>query len=678
MTRTPWWLLAALAASLALIGCDDGGGGGDEPTADAGGVEPDAAPPSGFTDSGLPIPEALPTARFALADDPPTTPLGDVPFPSDVYRAADGQLDLRGFPNQRNQNDSVLQRIVQAIEADTGGFGTAATLYMAFDGLIDPTTLPADAAASMTDGSNLMLVDIDPDSAEAGRRWPIEWRIGYDATLYLPANTLAVRLVEGSALRPQTTYALVITDSAAEPAPGFTATLSETRPDGAAGSAWDAHAPLRAWIAESGVAVASAAVFTTQDSVGELFRARDFIHTLPAPSIVDVTSQGIQQQLYEHFTGTYRAPRFQEGSPPYRTTGTGPGTFAFDDGGDPIVQGEEELRFSLAVPSSADLEMPDAGWPVVLYGHGTGGDYLSYISARVATTLSQVGIAVLSIDQIHHGPRDPREDGCQDDIDYAGCVGISFFNFVVPGAGRDNVRQSALDFVSLLRLARNFEIDGALTSGGETVRLDPDNVLFMGHSQGGINGPLFLAVEPLVKGGVLSAAGATIAISIEQKRRPVDIPMLVGQVLPVGDNDVIDRWHPALMLLQTFIEKGDPVNYARYWFDEPPAGYAPKSVFMTGGLMDDYTPPDAIFALAAAGRMPVIPPVLVSIPLFDLLGIGPAGDTPFGGNVAGGAASAGLAQFGDLGHFVIQNSMSARTRYQQFLRSLADGDPQIH
>ncbi|MEZ4435507.1 MAG: alpha/beta fold hydrolase [bacterium] len=668
------WLLTALPAALVAAlaaGCDDGGGEAPIPDARA----PDAEAPR-FTDGGLPIPEELPTARFILAEDPATTRLGDIPFPSDLYRTADGRLDLRGFPN-RTQG-SILERILLAIEADTDGFGTSSTMYMAFDGVVDPTALPRDSAASFADDSTLMLVDIDPDSPERGNRWPINWQIVYEPTLYLPANGLSVRLVEGFALRPETTYALIATTAATDPSPEFRATIGPDRPDGALGRAWDVHAPLREWIAESGASVANAAVFTTQDPVGELFRARDYLHTLPPPTILTVQSQGVRDDLYELFTGTYRAPRFQEGTPPYRTANTGPGAMRFGPDGDPIVQGEEELRFSLSIPTFDDAEMPPDGWPVVLYGHGTGGDYLSFISARVAASLSQNGIAVLSIDQIHHGPRDPRPNGCQQDRDPASCVGLSFFNFAIPAAGRDNVRQSALDFVSLLRLARGFEIAADVSTRGRPVRLDPDKIMYMGHSQGGINGPLFLAIEPLVLGGVLSAAGSTIAISIEQKTRPVDINHIVKSILPLGNNDVLDRWHPTLMLLQMYIEKGDPVNYARFWFHEPPVGYAPKSIFMTAGLQDEYTPPDAILALAAAGRVPIIEPVLRPIEMFTVFGIDPAGLPPYEANVAGGAASAGVAQFGDLGHFVIQDSVSARGRYRQFIKSLADGRPRIY
>ena len=57
---------------------------------------------------------------------------------------------------------------------------------------------------------------------------------------------------------------------------------------------------------------------------------------------------------------------------------------------------------------------------------------------------------------------------------------------------------------------------------------------------------------------------------------------------------------------------------------------------MTAGLDDEYTPPESIFALAAAGRVPVIEPVIEPIELFDVYGVEPAGIPPYSGNVAGG------------------------------------------
>ena len=148
-------------------------------------------------------------------------------------------------------------------------------------------------------------------------------------------------------------------------------------------------------------------------------------------------------------------------------------------------------------------------------------------------------------------------------------------------------------------------------------------------------------------------------------------------LLMLGENDTLDRWHPLFLLVQTFIEPGDPINYARFWFDEPRAGATAKSIFMTAGLDDEYTPPEAIFSLAASGAVPIIPPIRVPIELNDIRGIEPSGIPPFEGNVANGEAAAGLLQVPNVGHFVFQNDITIKNRYKQFFKSIVDGTPKI-
>ncbi|MEE2644373.1 MAG: alpha/beta fold hydrolase, partial [Myxococcota bacterium] len=334
------------------------------------------------------------------------------------------------------------------------------------------------------------------------------------------------------------------------------------------------------------------------------------------------------------------------------------------------VQGEERLRFSLSVP---DLEPPEGGWPVILYAHGTGGNYESYRRSGIALALAQQGLATLSIDQVHHGPR--ALGACDGSEDQASCVSLLFFNFINPVAGRDNVRQGALDLISLARLAEQLEISAEESELGRSVRLNGEKLALMGHSQGGLNGPLFLAVEPRALGAMLSGAGSNIAISIEQKKRPLDINALAKQALGFEPDGVLDRWHPALALLQTFIEPGDASNYAPLWFNRPPAGYPAKSVFMTAGLNDSYTPPETIFALAIAGRVPLIEPIFQEIDALNYLAVDSAGLPPYAANVAEGRASAGLAQFEGQGHFLIFEDTSARRRAANFLKDLVNRPP---
>ena len=64
--------------------------------------------------------------------------------------------------------------------------------------------------------------------------------------------------------------------------------------------------------------------------------------------------------------------------------------------GKPIIQNTFDLRFSLTIP--VGQTMPQEGWPVVLYAHGTGGDYLSYWRNGTASRYADAGLAVVSID----------------------------------------------------------------------------------------------------------------------------------------------------------------------------------------------------------------------------------------------------------------------------------------
>ena len=669
MIRLHWPLVCALG-----IGC--GGGTASDSDGSLSGGD-GASGHSGHKDGGAGFdgqaggaPGARPVVRFDLSPEPAKTPLAHVPFPNDLYRTTDGKLRLQGFPRPSIQ--PLLEFIIESIEDETDGFGTSASLYVAFEGGVDPTALPNDGAASLHPDASLFLVDIDPRSQEQGRRWPIYWRYDADGSDYLPPHTLAVRLVEGIALRPTTTYALIVTERAGKPSETFARMIAAAAPDEPAlQSAWEAHAPLRTWLNAGHESdrprIAGAAVFTTQDPVSGLFRIRDYVHTLPPPELVEIRSVGERQSRFWLFEGTYSAPRFQEGDIPYRTRGSGAIRF---DGDTPVVQGYESLRFALTVPLG---DPPPEGWPVVMYGHGTGGDFRSFIDQRVASVLARNETAAISIDQIHHGPR--NLGACGDSGDQSACEGLLFFNLLVPAAGRDNMRQSAIDYVSLLRLVRALEVEPyADEEGPREVRLSHDNIMYMGHSQGGLNGPLFLAVESQVRGGMLSGAGTNFAISIEQKQLPMNISRQVAAVLRLKPEDPLDRWHPVLMLLQTFIEAGDGANYARFWFHEPPPGYRPKSIFMTIGLADPYTPPETNFALATAGRVPIIDPIYAPIEGLELLEIEPT-FPPYSGNVADGRASAGLAQYENGDHFIIFTDPSARQRYGRFMLSLAQDDP---
>jgi hypothetical protein len=94
-------------------------------------------------------------------------------------------------------------------------------------------------------------------------------------------------------------------------------------------------------------------------------------------------------------------------------------------------------------------------------------------------------------------------------------------------------------------------------------------------------------------------------------------------------------------------------------------------------MEDPYAPPGSIEALAVSMRVPQVQPIVERVPAYDLLGI-PAYDAPVTANVAGNAATAGLLQYPDQGHFVVFNDRSAQARIRGFFETMIeDGVPTI-
>ena len=363
------------------------------------------------------------------------------------------------------------------------------------------------------------------------------------------------------------------------------------------------------------------------------------------------------------YTGTFASPNFQSGTPPYWSEGGG---LDLDARGIPKVVRTENLRFALSIPNA---EMPPDGWPVILYAHGTGGDYQTFIREQLdlrASLIEQAGrppvrMAMIGIDQVLHGPRDPSSSNPE----------ITFFNLQNLEAARENVKQGAVDDFQLLRLVEGMDIPKAPTTG-RPIRFDKKRIYFMGHSQGGLTGPLFLAAEPKVPAGILSGAGSVLILSLLNKTEPNNIAELVESLLQ--EPPLVD--HPLLNLLQAYFESSDPNNYGKLYFREPPKGMAPKSIFQSLGLWDHFTPVPNIAAFALAMGVTPVEPRLYDLPYLSLTDLRWK-NGKVAGNVADGKATAVLKQYvappRDDGHFVIFDLWAARHDWSRFLASQAQG-----
>lgn len=613
----------------------------------------------------------------------------DHPWPSDVRRTKDGFVDFSGFPNPKGV--ALIDEFIDATSGLLDGFSTVAGGYMRFDGPIDPESLPADPVAATEPRSSVMLVDVDPSSPRYGLPHRIQVSFRQEGGVYTMPNTLRWIPAPGFPLRPNTQYAFVVThhlrsfdggdiiaNGALEEVLGLRDPTERTAPL-AQGYA-DVLEVLRQLDARP-QAIRHLSVFTTADPTAETIAVRDHLRSeVAAPDFVSREPWRVDDHLgwveYRAWYGP--SPNYQAGTLPFEKYGDG-GGFNFVDG-EPEVVDSFDARFSLSVPDSADCPMPDAGYPIVLYAHGTGGNYRSYTS--FAGTLAEQCLAAMGVDQIFHGER-PGADQASTDL--------LFFNFQNIIAARTNGRQSAIDEVQRARLftERRARIPAAVSHTGEQIRFDPERVLFMGHSQGGLNGPLYLAVDDSARGGVLSGSGAIIMITLLEKTEPApSIKQLVTVLLSLvteEDGAELDIFHPAMMLSQSIVDAIDPINYAHLTIAEPRPGFSPKSVLMTEGIApdgtgDNFTPPRGTEAQAVAMGLPPQQPVLRPYPQLDWGAPAPVEIPPEGlsGNLADGNASGVLAQwapFGDNdGHFVVFDVPEARAQAAGFLRRLAD-DP---
>jgi hypothetical protein len=633
--------------------------GSDAPQADL--VEPDRAPDAPPTEGpGLGIDYATTPPGATPRYEPQATDWMAVGWPSDRYRTAGGAVDLGNLPNPLDIDllDDYLSIGLEALD----GFGLNGCVYFELSGPLDLATLPT-PAQTMEPAAPIRLVNVTPASPRFGEQLPL--RFGFydqgDDPYYAP-HTLALRPVFGRPMAQGETYCAVMTRAVKDAG----ARYLQAAPDlaGALDQAPEL-APLAKWLGSSPLAKADLAVatcFTTQRATRELGLVRGFLAAGDPPVVASMFEPGV----FGEFHGTYLAPNFQAGEKPYIQDG---GQLELGaDGTTPIVQAQEEIRFMLLVPR--DRPMPPAGWPIVLYSHGTGGDYET--CRGVDEELLSLGLAILCIDQPLHGTRAPDPE---EPLNESQLVAYSF-NFTNARAGRMMFRQAAIDTLVLARMVAEgrFDLAETETLSGAALALDPARVYFYGHSHGGLSGSLALAVEPSIQGGVISGAAGVLIETILRRKDPLDIQALVAVALSIPQEHM-DTFHPLLSVIQMLVDVTDPVNYSPYWLHPMPGGQA-KHVFVTEGTADAASPSVGTDALAAAGGVPLIRPIAKGSEAHALEGLA-AIDPPVTLNVAtpDGPRTAGVRQWQGGSHWVATESPEAVAMWMTFLRTLSEGEP---
>lgn len=627
-----------------------------------------------------------------------------LPYPNDIRALDDDRIDLTGHPSPGPLIPllgDVIGNMYRVIESETrGGFGANQSIYFRFSAFPDTGTL----SFGLPGAGTVALVDITP-GATSTTLHPSAFQIQSRGTPYICDNWLALTPAEGRPLLPEHTYAAILSTGILDKdghAPAqdadFPAMLEVQAPgDGRLDHGWGTYAPLRAYLAEHGIApstVAAAAVFTVMDVSRAPGLVRAAVLAAPEPTLDDAIVCGAgadpfadpaddtrgcsaPSTLFTEIQGTVPMPQFQEGTPPYKDFGDGGGL------ADPVAGVLSPVRtdavhVALTLPNSVD--MPEAGWPVILYAHGTGGNYTSFVREGLADALTEaewgaqsVQFAMIGFDAPLHGPRAHPENFKQAWLDVdpsAYDADLLFFNPINLRAARDNVVQEAADLWTLTRLLGALQLSASTSPTGEPVRFDMSRLYFLGHSQGGTVGPMYAAWEPELDGVVLSGAGGLTVDALLDKTSPRDVRALVRAGLA---DPAVSRTHPALSLAQQLADASDGVNQARFLFVDPPAGNPGRSVLQLFGLGDTYTPDSTQYALARAMGLDQIPNG--SSPLDNL----PVVSFPTSGNVTGGLTGVTVLYAKPAtadAHFVLFERAEAMATVRSFFSSAAvDGVP---
>jgi pimeloyl-ACP methyl ester carboxylesterase len=253
------------------------------------------------------------------------------------------------------------------------------------------------------------------------------------------------------------------------------------------------------------------------------------------------------------------------------------------------------------------------------------------------------------------------------------------FNLLQPKATRSNFRQGALDALYITRALAEAQTTFQ-TAAGESISIDPDRIVYMGHSQGALVGALALPwMGESIQAAMLSAGGGQLSITAVERTDDINFPALIRSWFRFDEDEALTELHPILGIIQSLVDVTDPINYAPYWLHEPMpwVGQRPVPILVSSGILDGLTPYRSSVALAAAARIPVLFPRESAIPAVWLRGLtDTVGPLQRNTTTWGKPVTAALAQWPQGGHFVVFDNPEATWMVRDFF-STATSDTAV-
>jgi hypothetical protein len=297
-----------------------------------------------------------------------------------------------------------------------------------------------------------------------------------------------------------------------------------------------------------------------------------------------------------------------------------------------VPEGPVAVQATYALPVAIWVPPADAHgpWPVLLCGHGLGGDKED--CTFLADLAVPRGMAVVAVDAQQHGDHPLRtvDDDALDET-----MGLFGFNISPPSVDplvmRDNFRASAWDKLQVLRaieLGMDVDADGVTD-------LDPARIQYVGASLGGIMGPELVAWDPVVSAGTLIVPGGGLMNLVHDSET---FGIIAVAMEPNGwDDDDLVRTLP---MLQTIIDAGDPLVHAATISRRRAESEGPDLLLMMA-YGDEVVPNSSTSALAQALEVDGVGTERLSVPGITFT------PGPISGNLADGATG-GLLQIAEV------------------------------
>ncbi len=594
--------------------------------------------------------ESQPLEKFTTAIFDPAA--GIIPFPNDLL--IDPVTGKNSLPNPDGLD------LIDAVNS-LSGFSTVAPVAFYLDGAPDTSTLNSDTikfldvtVGSPDFGSEIPFSVLGFDSASGAVSlapvWPLK-----PHHKYVVVVTKGVKDANGRSIEPDKVFYLLERENSLVDENGHSTTsLLDDATAMQLEYLRQAMKPIFDFLTQVGITrdnIAIAFTFTTQGIADDFTVLKSQLAEMPAPAPI-FAAKYLGDTMVAAFYGAVEA---QTGiSFPYDAVGgvlTGAfispnfishplaGHFEKGQDGKFIQFGDSTVPFILVVPKGT------GPFPVVIFQHGFTRTKMDALA--IANTFASVGIATISMDLVLHGDRagdymdnETGELVPDGQLDPSGAL---FLNLAYVRTARDNIRQSNLDqmmMVKMLQTGIDYTEDGVLD-------LLPAGFTYTGQSLGGMTGTNLMALEPAIKAAVLNVPGGNISALLINS--PAFAPVINEKLAENGIVAGTPQYNQFWLLAQTVIDAADPINYAPYVLSGDLSGTT-KYVLMQEAIGDTVVPNISGDALARAfgSAFPQIEPVVSSI---------------FGMSTSPAGVASGLFQFDTPNHGFLLNNEDPQFTY---------------